>query len=64
MSGETIYECRFYLGSIEGEVQSRHLSDLQGGFWINKDYEFTKGSDCKYWIPPHKIEYITKTETI
>lgn len=32
------------------------------GFWINHNYQFTKGSDCKYWIPPSQIIYIEKTE--
>ena len=36
------------------------LADLKDGFWINDDLEFTKGSDCRYWIPVSVIKLIEK----
>ena len=34
------------------------LAEFLSGFWVTKDLQFTKGSDRKYFIPPHKIKYI------
>ena len=42
-------------------VTAERLSDLKDGFWINSDFNFTKVSDLKYWIPPAKILFIEAT---
>lgn len=36
------------------------ISTVKDGFWINSDYEFTVASDCKFWIPPSRIQYVEK----
>ena len=30
------------------------------GFWLNDKFELAKGSDCKWFIPYHKVKYIQK----
>jgi hypothetical protein len=39
---------------------SRPLVDFINGFWVNEDYQYTNGSDCKYYILPHMIVSIEK----
>jgi len=36
------------------------IADAQSGFWINRDYEFTRGEDCLIWIMPSSITYVEK----
>lgn len=62
-----IYRCAYefviFLDGRDGvrSVYSEKGIDVfQYGFWINYDFEFTQGSDAKYWIPPSKIMYISK----
>jgi hypothetical protein len=38
------------------------IFDFSEGFWVNEQFEFTKSSDAKYWIPPCRIYYIEKVE--
>ncbi len=64
------YKYVFYFGvvyRIDGkphEVSCKHdgIHAFVDGFWINADLKFTKGSDCKYWIPPSQIYYIEKVK--
>lgn len=42
--------------------KGRGLADVKDGFWINEARQYTQVSDCKYWIPPSKIEYISKND--
>jgi hypothetical protein len=46
---DTPAEGTYYVTSPGG------ISDFATGFWVNADMQFTKGSNCKYWIPPSKI---------
>lgn len=65
---KTIYRCEYILnvsgiapGSQNRCVRSEDgIGDFVDGFWINDDYQFTKGSDAKFWIPPSCIRYISK----
>lgn len=42
-------------------VESKEgVSDFVDGFWINSDYEFTRGSDALYWIPPCRLLHVEK----
>lgn len=41
-------------------VDVESIGDVEGGFWINGSRNFTKASDCKYWIPPSAILYVEK----
>lgn len=34
--------------------------DVEGGFWINDQNQFTKGSDAAWWIPPSAILIVEK----
>ncbi len=63
------YKCVFTFNHPDmGQVTRRYSVIYDGdglfaytnGFWITKDVKFTKGSDCKYWIPPSQIKYIEK----
>ena len=57
----TKYVCKFKLNGTTYETTSdRGISVFQEGFWVDEDFELTVGSNCKTWIPPHKIEYIMK----
>lgn len=38
------------------------IGDVCDGFWINGIYQFTKGSDCKWWIPPSAIIMVEKLD--
>ena len=54
------YLCKFKFNGEYYEVSVPGISELTNGFWINGKLLFTKGSDAKYWIPPGKVEYVTK----
>lgn len=36
------------------------IADVQSGFWVNKEYKFTRGEDALVWIPPASIIYVRK----
>lgn len=61
-----VYRCEFTLavtGMPSGNYYTRSeggIEDFKDGFWINDDAKLTKGSDARYWIPPHAIRYIAK----
>lgn len=65
---KTIYRCEYLLptplsapGTEKRCVRSEGgIAEFVNGFWINDDYEFTNGSDAKYWIPPTNIRFISK----
>ncbi len=64
------YKCIFNFGAVYNFDRKPHcvsydqdgLHAFTSGFWINLDLKFTKGSDCKYWIPPSQILYIEKVK--
>ncbi len=64
------YKCIFNFTKVyrvDGQhhhVTSQHdgIHAFIDGFWLNEDLKFTKGSDCKYWIPPSQIRYIEKVK--
>ena len=57
----TKYLCKFKLnGTTYETVSSRGIFDFDKGFWVDEDFELTLGSKCKWWIPPHKVEYVEK----
>lgn len=55
-----VYRCEFIFKEEICVVYSQFLEDFKDGFWLNDDRNFTKGSDARYWIPPHSIEYVAK----
>jgi hypothetical protein len=58
----TIYRCEFQFprGEIRPARSSDGIDAFRNGFWIDKDYQYTKGGDNVYWIPPTRILYIQK----
>lgn len=53
------YICEFMLrGSLCNTESVNGIGDFIDGFWVNEDYELTKGSDAVCWIPPGRIEHI------
>lgn len=57
----TKYLCKFKLnGTLYETTSEKGIAVFQDGFWIDEDFEYTVGSNCKMWIPPHKIECIIK----
>ena len=57
----TKYVCKFKLNGTTYETTSdRGIGVFQEGFWVDEEFELATGSDCKTWIPPHKIECIVK----
>ena len=57
----TQYRCYFIFKDSWHVVESEEgIGRFCSGFWITGTMELTKGSDCKYWIPPSQIKYIDK----
>ena len=60
------YSCCFmdpFLNKLD-YVEVSRMSDVTDGFWLNSDYEFTRGSDCKYWIPPSQIRCVEVSDDL
>lgn len=56
----TKYTCYYEFDREPRSVQSLNgLAVFRDGFWIDSDCRLTTGLDARYWIPPHKIEFIT-----
>ncbi len=55
----TTYRCYF-----EWNGKSRWVEGLRGqtefseGFWIDEEGALAFGREAKYWIPPHRIQYV------
>ena len=60
IDGKTKYVCTFEFSEKFPRVISHDLSDFLRGFWLDDLLRLTKASDCKYWIPPSKIQFIEK----
>lgn len=56
------YECIFNFWGTTNIVgyDQAGIHAFSNGFWITSELKFTKGCDCKYWIPPSQILYIEK----
>jgi len=55
-----MYYCFFVFNGLTYKTKAKEISVFQHGFWVTSLLEYTNGSDCAYWIPPSKIEYIEK----
>jgi len=55
---EFLFNGRDYHFSVPPDVYG--IEDFSGGFWVDRNFQFTKGSDCRFWVPPHAIKYIAK----
>lgn len=62
MTDKQGFECTFRHRHKRMITHAECLADLTQGFWITGvgDWQFTKGSDCKYFIMPHMITEIEK----
>ncbi len=64
------YKCTFNFPKVSRRDGGRHsvtvhndgLHNFTNGFWLTNELKFTKGSDCKFWIPPSQILYVEKYE--
>ena len=58
------YRCEYNASDIVSNprryVRVDTLADVKDGFWLNPYYEFTKGEDACFWIPPSAIRYVQK----
>ena len=59
-----LYTCTYmFRGLNHKTISTKGIGKFVSGFWVNAYFEYTSSSDCVYWIPPGKIEYIAvKTE--
>ena len=58
-----IYLCGYdFKGDFREARSENGIGEFMYGFWVTKDLEFTKGENCLYWIPPHRICYIKKID--
>lgn len=54
-----VYRCEFIMHGIGRCVRCKDgLAAFKDGFWITSEYQFTKGSDALFWIPPSAILYV------
>ncbi len=57
---KVVYVCEFRMDTAYMFVEGVCLADFKEGFWIDEDYKFTKGDDCRFWMPPTSIIRVTK----
>lgn len=51
----TMYRCEYmFRGNNHYATSPSGLADFKDGFWVDVNMKFTKGSDCRYWIPPER----------
>jgi hypothetical protein len=56
-----LYKCLYYFrGEFAWQTSFDGIDVFKYGFWLDKNFELTKGLDAKYWIPPSAIKYIEK----
>lgn len=54
-----VYRCEFTMHGIGRYVRCEDgLAAFKDGFWITDEYQYTKGSDARFWIPPSAILYV------
>jgi hypothetical protein len=56
----TAYRCVFKFWDSAYQTAVPSIADVSLGFWVDEAWEFTKSSDCKFWIPPSNIYYVEK----
>ena len=59
-----VYRCEFMMGGCPMHVEGSSILDFKDGFWLNDNYEFTKGSDAETWMPPSSIIRIRKEKKL
>lgn len=65
---KAIFECKYIFNnnlrtawSDPLNTDSDGLLDFTHGFWLDDSMNITYSRErYRYWIPPHKIEYITR----
>lgn len=38
------------------------IAHAKEGFWVDERFQFTAGSECRYWVPPSSVLYVKKIE--
>lgn len=56
------YQATFVFHDAQHVTSAGTLADVNDGFWVNSDYEFTRMSDALYYILPHMIKEIKKVK--
>ena len=58
-----VYICIFvFKGETYATYSDYGVHVFRKGFWVDENLVQTFTSTAKYWIPPHKINYIEKYE--
>lgn len=61
---ETYYVCVYRYEDRElrfiKETEIESILDLDKGFWVDEDYEFTRISNATYWIPASQVLCVKK----
>ena len=61
------YKVEFNVGgsrSIQKDIPEHWgILDIKDGFWVNEDLDLTNGSDCRYYVMPHHINFIEKVKS-
>ena len=58
----TLYTAVFTFRDMTLRVDTEQgIGEFCDGFWIDADYDLTRGEGAKYWIPPSAIKFIEKT---
>lgn len=57
------YKAYVKVDNIKVIIEVPSIGDILDGFWINDDYEFTKGSDCSIWIPITSVAMVRKVDS-
>jgi len=57
-----VYQCVCEFNGHRLLVLGERLSEFSEGFWINPEYQLTKGGDAWYWIPPGRVLYVEKLD--
>ena len=59
-----VYVCEFRIDTAYMHVEGDSIADFKDGFWLNNNYEFTKGADAVTWMPPSSIIRISKEKKL
>lgn len=57
----THYICSFYLlGEIREVALRNGISSVSHGFWVDDNLQPSYERTGKYWVPPHKVEWVKR----
>ena len=56
------YKCWYHIGQMVNFCAIESIAVAKEGFWIDRDGDFTNGSDCDKWIPPSAVLFVEHFE--